>query len=133
MLLYSSKLADWDDDDPASLGDTKAPRDKIVILKHMFTREELEVCVCEYRTNDSGIRRIWLDAHISIQEDPAAILHIKDDIRGECAKLGEVTNVVLFDREDDGVVSVRFADAESALACVQVRLCIFLAARSSAN
>ena len=54
------------------------------------------------------------------QEDPAAILDIKEDIRDECAKLGDVTNVVLFDKELDGVASVRFANAEAASACVRV-------------
>jgi HIV Tat-specific factor 1 len=47
-------------------------------------------------------------------------LDIKEDVREECAKLGEVTNVVLYDKEADGVASVRFADADAAKACVQV-------------
>lgn len=55
------------------------------------------------------------------QEDPAAILDIKEDIRDECSKLGEVTNVVLYDKEEAGVVSVRFLNPESAKACVNVR------------
>lgn len=55
------------------------------------------------------------------QDDPAAILEIKEDIREECEKLGEVTNVVLFDKEPSGVASVRFANAEAAQACVRVR------------
>ena len=50
------------------------------------------------------------------------MLEIKEEIRNECAKLGEVTNVVLFDKERDGVASVRFANAEAAAACVRVRL-----------
>ncbi|OCT52340.1 hypothetical protein CLCR_09271 [Cladophialophora carrionii] len=54
------------------------------------------------------------------QEDPAAMLEIKEDIRDECAKLGEVTNVVLFDKEDEGVASVRFSNAEAAAACVRL-------------
>ncbi|KAI9819873.1 MAG: hypothetical protein M1827_006442 [Pycnora praestabilis] len=54
------------------------------------------------------------------KDDPAAILDIKEDIREECAKLGEVTNVVLFDKETDGVASVRYANAEAAKACVRV-------------
>ena len=58
------------------------------------------------------------------QEDPAAMLEIKEDIREECAKLGEVTNVALFDKEQDGVASVRFSNAESAAACVRVWLYI---------
>lgn len=39
-----SKLADWDDDDPQALQDTSSRWDKVVILKHMFTLQELEVC-----------------------------------------------------------------------------------------
>jgi HIV Tat-specific factor 1 len=86
-------LADWDDDDPATVQQSK--HDKVVILKRMFTLSELD-------------------------EDPAAILDIKEDIREECSKLGEVTNVVLFDKEEAGVASVRFSTAEAALACVRV-------------
>ena len=55
-----------------------------------------------------------------LEEDPAAILDIKEDIREECAKLGDVTNVVLYDKEPDGVASVRFSTPEAAAACVRV-------------
>jgi hypothetical protein len=55
-----------------------------------------------------------------VQEDPAAILDIKEDIRDECSKLGDVTNVVLYDKEPDGVVTVRFSDPEGARQCVRV-------------
>ncbi|EXJ82145.1 hypothetical protein A1O1_08214 [Capronia coronata CBS 617.96] len=89
------KLTDWDDDDPQTLQATGSRWDKVVILKHMFTLKELE-------------------------EDPAAMLEIKEDIREECSKLGEVTNVVLFDKEEDGVASVRFSNAEAAAACVSL-------------
>lgn len=103
----AAKLADWDDDEPSSLpsGRPNAPPDmskagskrwdKVVILTHMFTLQELD-------------------------EDPAALLDIKEDIRDECAKLGEVTNVVLFDQEEEGIVSVKFATPEAAEACVRV-------------
>ena len=90
-----ARLADWSDDEPSTIAETSSRWDKVVILKHMFTLEELA-------------------------EDPAAILDIKEDIREECSKLGEVTNVVLFDLEEDGVSSVRFANAEAARACVDV-------------
>ena len=89
-----SKLADWDDDDPKAL-QANLKWEKVVILKHMFTLKELE-------------------------EDPAAILEIKEDIRQECSKLGEVTNVTLYDKEVDGVVIVRFTTPQSAMACVRV-------------
>ncbi|KAJ9202084.1 hypothetical protein DTO207G8_37 [Paecilomyces variotii] len=91
----NSKLADWDDDDVAALPDTTSRWDRIVVLKHMFTLKEIE-------------------------EDPAAILDIKEDIRDECSKLGEVTNVVLYDREPDGIVTVRYSDPEPARQCVRM-------------
>lgn len=53
--------------------------------------------------------------------DPAAILDIKEDIRDECsASCGPVTNVILFDLEPDGLVSVKFSETESAAACVKL-------------
>ncbi|KAK3488828.1 uncharacterized protein B0T23DRAFT_383987 [Neurospora hispaniola] len=100
----SAKLADWDDDEPSPSARLLGPAikeakggkwDKVVILRHMFTLEELN-------------------------EDPAALLEIKDDIREECAKLGPVTNVVLFDEEEEGIVSVKFATVEAAEACVHL-------------
>ena len=103
-----AKLADWSDDEPSSLhpdptGGTIAAAatakggkwDKVVILRHMFTLQEL-------------------------QDDPAALLDIKEEIRDECAKLGPVTNVVLYDEEEEGIVSVRFQTREAAEACLQL-------------
>jgi HIV Tat-specific factor 1 len=87
-------LTDWDDDDPATVQQS-SKHGKVVILKHMFTLAELD-------------------------EDPAAILDIKEDIREECSKIGQVTNVVLFDKEKAGLASVRFSTLEAASACVEV-------------
>ncbi|KAK3995404.1 putative nuclear mrna splicing factor-associated protein [Cladorrhinum sp. PSN332] len=94
----SAKLADWSDDEEIVGPSSKAKGgkwDKVVILRHMFTLEELD-------------------------EDPVALLDIKEDIREECAKLGPVTNVVLFDKEEEGIVSVRFGTIEAAEACVRL-------------
>ncbi|KAH8697340.1 nuclear mRNA splicing factor-associated protein [Talaromyces proteolyticus] len=91
----NNKLADWDDDDPSTLPDTSSRWSKVVVLKHMFTLAEIE-------------------------KDPAAILDIKEDIRDECSKLGEITNVVLYDQEPNGVVTVRFSDPDAARQCVKV-------------
>lgn len=87
-----ARLADWDDDDPQQ---EETRTSKMVILKHMFTLAELE-------------------------EDPAALLEIKEDIREECEKLGDVTNVVLYDLEPEGVVSIKFKRPEAADACVDL-------------
>jgi HIV Tat-specific factor 1 len=88
-------LADWDDDDYSEKAHKRWS--KVVILRHMFTLKELE-------------------------EDPAALIELKQDVREECEKIGEVTNVVLFDAEKDGIMSVRFANENDAVECVQVHL-----------
>ncbi|CAG8802280.1 29215_t:CDS:2, partial [Racocetra persica] len=68
-LHQLEKKLDWFESEPGK----KAERySKIVILKYMFTLEELE-------------------------NDVSLILDLKEDIREECQKLGEVTNVVLYD------------------------------------
>ena len=55
-----------------------------------------------------------------LEEDPAALIELKEDVREECEKIGEVTNVALFDAEADGIMSVRFVNEEDAVDCVKV-------------
>jgi len=95
------KLEDWDSED--EFGPSLAPTDKmnraanknnrVVVLKHMFTLKELE-------------------------DDASLLLDLKEDVREECAMLGEVTNVILYDREPEGVMTVKFRDPLSAQACI---------------
>jgi HIV Tat-specific factor 1 len=123
------KLEDWDSED--EFGPTLTEMDKlsnqankngrVVVLKHMFTLQELD-------------------------EDPSLLLDLKDDVREECAILGDVTNVVLYDvrefffppathpyfsltvpfipsflqQEPQGVMTVKFRDPISAKACIIV-------------
>jgi len=68
---------------------------RVVILKHMFTLEEIE-------------------------KDPGVIIDIKNDIREECEKLGEVSSIMLFDNSEEGVCSVKFKSEESAAACIEM-------------
>ncbi|KAK9388644.1 hypothetical protein V1515DRAFT_578964 [Lipomyces mesembrius] len=90
----NNKLTDWDDDDDAEQQSTTNKRwNKIVILKHVFTLQELE-------------------------DDLTAALDIKEDIRDGCEEIGPVTNVVLYDLEPDGVISVKFRNEDHALDCV---------------
>lgn len=51
------------------------------------------------------------------QEDPESYLDIKEDVREEGNKCGDVTNVVLYDEEEDGVVSIRFTEPAGAEFC----------------
>jgi len=91
------KLADWDDDEPyPAKSEAKQPKQaKTVVLRHMFTLKELD-------------------------DDPEALMDIKLDVREESEKLGEVTSVVLYDQEPDGVISVRFREADAAQACIKL-------------
>lgn len=54
-----------------------------------------------------------------LADDPGVIAECKDDVITECDKIGKVTNVVLYDKEPNGVVTVRFADKVAADATVR--------------
>ncbi|KAK3807943.1 MAG: hypothetical protein J3R72DRAFT_99007 [Linnemannia gamsii] len=86
------KKLDWFDDENLVKADKW---NKVCILKHMFTLQELEA-------------------------DPTLLLDLKEDIREECEKCGDVTNVVIYDHHPEGVVSVRFKEKESAELCVKL-------------
>ncbi|KAL4401393.1 U2-type spliceosomal complex [Malassezia pachydermatis] len=93
MHRMQNKLNDWDsgsDEDRASAGPSAQAR--TVILKRMFTLAELD-------------------------EDPALLLDLKQDVREECETLGDVTHVVLWDKEPEGIMTVRFRDPAMARAC----------------
>ncbi|KAI9304259.1 hypothetical protein BJ944DRAFT_163904 [Cunninghamella echinulata] len=60
---------DWIEDES---GKKNEKFSKIVILKNMYTQQELD-------------------------DDPTLLLELKEDVREECEKLGEVTNVILYD------------------------------------
>ncbi|EIM81169.1 uncharacterized protein STEHIDRAFT_172176 [Stereum hirsutum FP-91666 SS1] len=100
------KLEEWDDEDnfgpsltdadrlgPGPQGAGANPNSRVVVLRHMFTLEELE-------------------------KDATLLLDLKEDVREECETLGEVTNVVLYDKEPEGIMTVKFRDPVSAQACV---------------
>lgn len=88
------RVTDWsDDEEPQTLPEVSNRWDKVVVLKQMFTLKELE-------------------------EDPSAATETKEDILAEAEKFGPVTNIVLYDREEDGVVTLRFNNSTAAKACV---------------
>lgn len=126
LITAYSKLADWDDDEPSALPETSSRWNKVVVLKHMFTLAEIDVRIIPSPPRMGN--RLTAE-----QEDPAAILDIKEDIRDECSKLGEITNVVLYDKEPDGVVTVRFSDPEAAKKCVEVSISLFSLCWSPTN
>jgi HIV Tat-specific factor 1 len=87
-----SKLAEWSDNEE-EVAETFAPKKnkwaKYCIVKPCFTLAELD-------------------------EDDTAILDIKEEMREEAEKHGDVTNITLYDKEPEGIVSIRFREFESA-------------------
>ena len=74
-----------------------------------------------------------------LEEDATLLLDLKEDVREECESLGEVTNVTLYDvrrsltpielrlilhdnpqKEEDGIMTIRFKDELAAQACILV-------------
>nr|XP_015207041.1 PREDICTED: HIV Tat-specific factor 1 [Lepisosteus oculatus] len=51
------------------------------------------------------------------QEDPLVLNEIREDLRTECEKFGQVKKVIIFDRHPDGVASVAFKEPEEADVC----------------
>ncbi|GAA5865513.1 hypothetical protein JCM1840_001424 [Sporobolomyces johnsonii] len=89
------KLGDWssDDEDPLVAAARARKYRGVVVLEGMFTLQELD-------------------------EDATLLLDLKEDVRDECERLGEVTNVTLYDKEDKGIMTVRFKDDLAAQACI---------------
>ncbi|TIA86117.1 hypothetical protein E3P99_03772 [Wallemia hederae] len=89
------KLNDWDSEDESGLADRLPSKtvSRVVVLRHMFTLDELK-------------------------DDPTLLLDLKQDVREDAEQIGKVTNVVLYDAEPDGVMTVKFSDHIAAQACV---------------
>ncbi|ORX47928.1 hypothetical protein BCR36DRAFT_355443 [Piromyces finnis] len=90
-FIKQQKKLDWFDE---TTGKRTEKSKKVMILKNMFSVQELE-------------------------EDPSLILDLKEDVRTECENFGEVTNVVLYEKNPEGVISVRFKDELSVLLCIR--------------
>ncbi|KIM30446.1 hypothetical protein M408DRAFT_328039 [Serendipita vermifera MAFF 305830] len=98
IAKLKNKVGDWDFED--GFGPMEEPEEKevvvesrVVVLKHMFTLQEL-------------------------RDDPTLLLDLKEDVREEAESVGDVTNVVLYDEEPDGVMTIKFRDPISAKACI---------------
>jgi len=98
IVKMKNKVGDWNFED--GFGPTEDPVEenrplvsRVAVLKHMFTLQELK-------------------------DDPSLLLDLKEDVREEAESLGDVTNVVLYDLEPEGIMTVKFRDPISAQACV---------------
>ncbi|KAM3910822.1 17S U2 SnRNP complex component HTATSF1 [Leptodactylus fuscus] len=90
-LSLQQKQLDWRPEKKNN--DTRKRFERVVIIKNMFHPKDFE-------------------------EDPLVLNEIREDLRSECEKFGQVKKVLIFDRHPDGVASVSFKEADEGDACI---------------
>ncbi|XP_035582165.1 HIV Tat-specific factor 1-like [Zalophus californianus] len=91
-LSLQQKQLDWRPERRA--GPSWMRHERVVIIKNMFHPMDFE-------------------------DDPLVLNEIREDLRVECSKFGQIRKLLLFDRHPDGVASVSFRDPEEADYCIQ--------------
>lgn len=91
-LSLQQKQLDWRPERRA--GPNRLRHERVVILKNMFHPMDFE-------------------------DDPLVLNEIREDLRVECSKFGQIRKLLLFDRHPDGVASVSFREPEEADHCIQ--------------
>lgn len=91
-LSLQQKQLDWRPE--RRPGPARMRHERVVIIKNMFHPMDFE-------------------------DDPLVLNEIREDLRVECSKFGQVRKLLLFDRHPDGVASVSFRDPEEADYCIQ--------------
>ncbi|TXT08747.1 hypothetical protein VHUM_02875 [Vanrija humicola] len=92
-LAWHSDSASEDENEGPGSNQPSSRFSRIVVLKGMFKLEDLD-------------------------KEPELLLELKEDVRDEAESLGTVTSVVLYDKEPDGVMTIKFKDGTAAQACV---------------
>ncbi|KAM8952717.1 17S U2 SnRNP complex component HTATSF1 [Pelodytes ibericus] len=90
-LSLQQKQLDWRPEKKA--GEVRKRFERVIIIRNMFHPKDFE-------------------------EDPLVLNEIREDLRSECEKFGQVKKVLIFDRHPDGVASVSFKEAEESDACI---------------
>ncbi|OWJ99568.1 HTATSF1, partial [Cervus elaphus hippelaphus] len=91
-LSMQQKQLDWRPERRA--GPSRMRHERVVIIKNMFHPMDFE-------------------------DDPLVLNEIREDLRVECSKFGQIRKLLLFDRHPDGVASVSFRDPEEADYCIE--------------
>ncbi|XP_036127564.1 HIV Tat-specific factor 1 isoform X1 [Molossus molossus] len=91
-LSLQQKQLDWRPE--RRDGPSRMRHERVVIIKNMFHPMDFE-------------------------DDPLVLNEIREDLRVECSKFGQIRKLLLFDRHPDGVASVSFRDPEEADYCIQ--------------
>nr|XP_060612406.1 HIV Tat-specific factor 1 [Anolis sagrei ordinatus] len=91
-MSLQQKLLDWRPEKKE--GSVRMRHERVIIIRNMFHPKDFE-------------------------EDPLVLNEIREDLRSECEKFGQVKKVIIFDRHPDGVASVSFKEAEEGDVCKQ--------------
>ncbi|XP_038604576.1 HIV Tat-specific factor 1 [Tachyglossus aculeatus] len=91
-LSLQQKQLDWRPEKKP--GASRMRHERVIIIRNMFHPKDFE-------------------------EDPLVLNEIREDLRTECEKFGQVKKVLLFDRHPDGVASVSYKEADEADQCIQ--------------
>lgn len=91
-LSQQQKQLDWRPE--RKDGSVRMRHERVVIIKNMFHPMDFE-------------------------DDPLVLNEIREDLRVECSKFGQIRKLLLFDRHPDGVASVSFREPEEADYCIQ--------------
>nr|DBA20921.1 TPA: hypothetical protein GDO54_017655 [Pyxicephalus adspersus] len=88
-MSMQQKQLDWR---PEKKDDKRKRHERVIVIRNMFHPKDFE-------------------------EDPLVLNEIREDLRSECEKFGQVKKVLIFDRHPDGVASVSFKEADEGDAC----------------
>ncbi|XP_045439700.1 HIV Tat-specific factor 1 homolog [Pipistrellus kuhlii] len=91
-LSLQQKQLDWRPE--RREGPSRMCHERVVIIKNMFHPVDFE-------------------------DDPLVLNEIREDLRVECSKFGQIRKLLLFDRHPGGVASVSFRNPEEADYCIQ--------------
>lgn len=121
VARMEDKLADWRD------SDSEAEDESLRRASHIQGRSDVSAQSITGRT----VVLTKMFTLFELEEDPTLLLDLKEEVREECSStIGPVTNVVLWDKEPEGIMTVRFTTPEHARRCVEKMKGRFFAART---
>uniref|UniRef100_A0A915JB03 17S U2 SnRNP complex component HTATSF1 n=1 Tax=Romanomermis culicivorax TaxID=13658 RepID=A0A915JB03_ROMCU len=100
---------------PEKMRGERPKSDSTVVIKNAFTIEELNVKILD-RILDFDTYELKCSAFF--QENPVKLFDLREELKQECSKYGNVRKIIVCDNNVDGVVLVTFGAPEEADDCV---------------
>ncbi|SNX81933.1 related to Splicing factor U2AF-associated protein 2 [Melanopsichium pennsylvanicum] len=129
VAKLENKLSDWRDDSDSDTIPTAVPP----FTTPSQPSKSNHTALTNSNGGRGGGRTVVLTKMFTLselEEDPTLLLDLKEDVRDECSEMiGGVTNVVLWDQEPEGLITVKFKTSEQARQCVNMMQGRFFARR----